>query len=136
MALITGKGLVMGIYFNCLSNYATFRGRASRKEFWCYSIINAVIIFVLLWININVQGGEIFTASGYLLMFYSIFTLLPTLAVMSRRWHDIGRTGAWVLLNFVPVVGTVVSLGFFFTDGDSGSNKYGRNPYEKKFRKK
>ena len=126
----------MGLYFSCLSKYATFRGRASRKEFWSYSIINSLIIAVLLWININVQNGSLFTTSGYLLMFYGILAFMPSIAVMSRRWHDIGRTGAWLLLNLVPVVGTVVSIGFFFSESDPGTNKYGRNPYEKKFRKK
>jgi uncharacterized membrane protein YhaH (DUF805 family) len=84
----------MGLYFKCLSKYATFSGRASRKEFWYYSIINALIILLLLWININFQGGAILTASGYLLIFYVVLTFMPSLAVVSRRWHDIGRTGA------------------------------------------
>lgn len=126
----------MGLYFKCLSKYATFSGRASRKEFWYYSIINAFIILLLLWININFQGGEILTASGCLLIFYIVLTLMPSLAVVSRRWHDIGRTGAWLLLNLVPIVGTVVTLGFFFTEGDKGTNYFGRDPYEVKFKRR
>ena len=124
----------MGLYFKCLSKYATFGGRASRKEFWCYSIINAFIIFLLLWININFQSGAILTASGYLLIFYIVLTFMPSLAVMSRRWHDVGRTGAWLLLNLLPLVGTVVTLGFFFAEGDRGTNEFGRDPYEVKFK--
>lgn len=126
----------MGLYFKCLSKYATFSGRASRKEFWYYSIINAFIILLLLWININFQGGAILTASGYLLIFYIVLTFMPSLAVVSRRWHDIGRTGAWLLLNLVPIVGSVVTLGFFFTEGDKGTNYFGRDPYEVKFKRR
>lgn len=125
----------MGLYFKCLSKYATFSGRASRKEFWCYSIINTLIILILLYVNINIQGGELLTASGYLLIFYIILTFMPSLAAMSRRWHDIGRTGAWLFLNLVPVIGTIVSVGFFLVQGDKGTNEYGRDPFGKKFKK-
>ena len=123
-------------YFKCLGKYAVFRGRASRREYWGYSIINAAIIFVLLILDAKFQIGALSKVFRYAVTAYAVLTLLPTLAVMSRRWHDLDRTGAWLLLNLVPAVGTIVSMCFFLGRGTRGTNRFGRDPREKKFKRK
>ena len=123
-------------YFSCLSKYAVFRGRASRREFWGFSIINVIILLVLLILHATYQTGTLHTVLTYAVIIYAALTLIPSLAVMSRRWHDLGRTGLWVFLNIVPAIGTLVSLFFFLGRGDRGTNIYGRDPREKKYRKR
>lgn len=123
-------------YFRCLGKYAAFRGRAPRREYWGFTIVNAAIILAILILHATYQTGTIHTVLTYAVIIYAALTFIPALAVMSRRWHDLGRTGWWVLLNLVPGIGTVVSLFFFLGRGDRGTNDYGRDPREKKFRNK
>lgn len=122
----------MGAYIKCLGRYVKFNGRASRAEFWGYSIVNLIIVCVLVVLQAKNATGTMGTVLVYVIGIYALATLLPTLAVMSRRWHDLGRTGLWVLLNLVPAVGTIVSLCFFLGRGESGRNEYGRDPRRKK----
>lgn len=119
-------------YIKCLKNYARFNGRAPRKEFWGYSLINAAIILTLLILHAVFETGILHNIMTYLVIAYVLGTILPTLAVISRRWHDIGRTGFWVLLNLIPGAGTLVTLCFFLRKGDEGKNYYGKDPLRKK----
>lgn len=68
------------------------------------------------------RGGE--GLSGL----YSLAVFLPSLGVTVRRLHDIGKSGWWVLLGFIPLVGVLVLLFFLVKDSEAGSNAYGPNP--------
>ena len=125
----------MTSYFICLGHYATFKGRATRVEFWGYTIVNSILIAALAYFYLN-AAQEQQTLATVLFFMYVLLTICPSLAVMSRRWHDIGRTGKWLFLNLVPVVGTVVSLFFMLSDDEAGTNEYGRNPRERRYRKR
>ena len=125
----------MGSYFICLGKYATFSGRATRLEFWGYNIVNAILVLALGYFYLN-ASAEHQTIATTLFVIYVLITICPTLAVLSRRWHDIGRTGKWLWLNLVPVVGTVVSYCFMLSDGEEGTNEYGRNPRERRYRRR
>ncbi len=124
----------MTSYFICLGKYATFSGRATRVEFWGYTIMNAIIVAALGYFYLNAPTQQQTLATALLLIYVGL-TVCPSLAVMSRRWHDIGRTGKWLWLNLVPAVGTVVSLCFMLTRGEEGTNEYGRNPRERRYRR-
>lgn len=123
-------------YIRCLGKYAVFSGRAARREYWGFTIVNTVITLIILLLHAKFERGTLHTVLTYAVIIYTAATIVPSLAVMSRRWHDLGRTGFWVLLNLVPGVGTFVSLIFFLGRGDYGSNKYGRDPRERKLRKR
>jgi len=116
-------------YLLVLKKYAEFNGRARRKEYWMYALINILIIFVLeiagfaLIKNVTVVG-YIFLA---LLGIYSLATLIPSLAVGIRRLHDTGKSGWWLLISAVPFIGLILIV-FLALDGDSGANKYGPDP--------
>ena len=115
----------MGCFLHALKNYANFSGRASRKEFWMFvlfyvlTLIAAAIVDMLTGLFNEALGLGVF--SGFLLLFY----VLPSLALYVRRFHDLGHSGWWVLLLFVPLVGIVVFIYVGFFKGTEGPNDYG-----------
>ncbi len=114
-------------YISALKRYAEFSGRSRRKEYWLFVLFNFVISFVLSLIDaatgtLNVESGV-----GLLSGIYSLAVIIPSIAVIVRRLHDIGRTGWWLLIIFVPIVGWLVILIFACFDSDD-DNQYGPNP--------
>jgi uncharacterized membrane protein YhaH (DUF805 family) len=107
----------MNWYIEALKKYAVFSGRARRKEYWMYTLFNAIIVIVL-----EIVGLLIHTPVPYYI--YALAVLLPSLGVLVRRLHDTDRTGWWVLLGWVPFL----LLVFCCLDGTPGPNKYGDNP--------
>lgn len=105
-----------------LKKYATFSGRAQRKEFWFYVLFNFLIVFVLSLIDGLLFGTEVLSS------LFSLATLLPTLAVSARRLHDINKSGWWQLLAFIPLVGIIILIVWYAKAGDTDNNLYGPNP--------
>jgi uncharacterized membrane protein YhaH (DUF805 family) len=112
-------------YVAVLKKYAVFRGRARRREFWLYTLVNIVVSLVLEVVD-RVAGtdGHFPVISGI----YGLLVLLPTLAVTIRRLHDTDRSGWWILLNLIPVIGWLVVLVFNVMDGTPGPNRHGDDP--------
>jgi uncharacterized membrane protein YhaH (DUF805 family) len=120
---------LMNYFLDALGKYAVFGGRARRSEYWYFVLFSCLIVFALAAAGLYVAkatGGPP-TLAEYLVDFYSLLILIPSLAVSVRRLHDVGMTGWWVLLNFVPLGGLVL-LYFFCQDSQSGENAYGPNP--------
>lgn len=118
----------MSYYLEAFKKYAVFSGRARRAEFWYFVLFNVIVAFVLALI-----GGLIGAAigdgyAGILSGIYGLAVIIPTLALWVRRLHDIDRTGWWVLINLIPLVGAIVLLVFALTPGTPGSNQYGPDP--------
>jgi uncharacterized membrane protein YhaH (DUF805 family) len=116
------EGLFMQWYVKVLKNYIGFQGRARRKEYWMFFLFNFLITLLLSFIEVMMGLG------GILSGIYGLFVLLPSIAVNVRRLHDIGKTGWWMLLSFIPVIGLIVLLVFAVLDSQPGENKYGPNP--------
>ena len=113
-----------------LNKYATFSGRARRSEYWWWYLFVTIVFIVagildqaigLTYSDLTVGGGWIATIAG-------IVFLIPNLAVAVRRLHDTGRTGWWLLIGLVPIIGFFVLLYFFVLDSEN-DNQYG--PYPK-----
>jgi uncharacterized membrane protein YhaH (DUF805 family) len=104
-----------------LKNYATFEGRARRKEYWMYTLF-----YVIFGVVLNVI--EELTGIVLLYALYSLALLLPSLAIAVRRLHDTGRSGWWVWINFIPVIGSIILLVFLCQDSKENQNKFGDNP--------
>lgn len=118
----------MNWYLAVLKKYATFSGRARRKEFWMYSLFNTIFI-VLLMIADGLLGFiSRSTGLGILSTLYILSTLLPSIALTVRRLHDIGRSGWWHLIVLVPIVGPIVLIVFSCLDSQAGENQFGPNP--------
>ncbi len=105
-----------------LENYVNFTGRARRAEFWWYFLANVIISIVLNVIDLAI-GFQLLT------LIYSLAVLLPGIAVGIRRLHDTGKSGWWLLIALIPLVGIIVLIVFWATDGEPGPNQYG--PSEK-----
>ena len=120
-------------------NYVTFSGRARRSEYWwwaLFSIIAAIVIAIIesalgLGQGMMSSGGGGFEASyngGPLSIVWSLANLLPALAVGARRLHDTDRSGWWLLIALVPLIGAIVLIVFFATKGTTGPNRFGEDP--------
>jgi uncharacterized membrane protein YhaH (DUF805 family) len=107
-----------------LENYANFTGRARRAEFWWYFLANVIISFVFNILD-AVIGTGMGAGIGVLGLIYSLAVLVPGLAVGVRRLHDTDKSGWWLLLVFIPIVGIIVLIVFWATDGTRGANDYG-----------
>jgi uncharacterized membrane protein YhaH (DUF805 family) len=112
----------MNWYLDVLKKYAVFSGRARRKEYWMFFLFN-IIIAIALTIVEAVVG-----LPGVLSGLYSLAVLLPSIAVGVRRLHDVGRSGLWLLIGLVPVIGIIVLIVFAVTDSQPGTNQYGPSP--------
>lgn len=110
-------------YLKVLRQYADFTGRARRKEFWMFTLVSVIISLVLALIDSQLP-------LGILGAIYALAVVLPSLAVGARRLHDTGRTGWWQLLSLIPIIGTIVLIVFWATDGDPEPNAHGPNPKE------
>ena len=146
-------------FLKCLRQYADFKGRARRKEFWWFTLINYSICLTLsfIWIFITDAKGTFLNPALYVILAYYLAFFVPTLSVMVRRLHDIGRSGLWCLymmialfvFSFISTLGNAsgntLSLGKFiggigeicvfiwmlvwlFTDSQQGENDWGPNP--------
>jgi uncharacterized membrane protein YhaH (DUF805 family) len=111
-------------YFEVLQKYTLFTGRARRSEFWYFVLISVLIGFVLGILDSVIRKLAGFGPFG---MIYGLAVLVPTIAVSIRRLHDTDRSGWWLLLGLVPLVGLVLIV-FLAEDGKASTNRYGQNP--------
>lgn len=112
-------------YVEALRKYAVFSGRSRRSEYWFFVLFNVVASISLGIVDgvLGIGGGV-----GLLSVVYSLAVLVPGLAVSVRRLHDTGRSGWWLLIAMVPVIGAIALLVFMAQDGEQGPNQYGPNP--------
>lgn len=109
-------------YINVLKNYATFSGRARRKEYWMFALFNIIVGIVLIIIDYII--GTYFALYGL----YCLGIILPSLAVSVRRLHDVNKSGWWIFISLIPLIGGIWLLVLFVTDGTAGDNQYGPSP--------
>lgn len=139
---------MMSAYKLMFKNYAKFSGRSRRSEYWYASLMNFLIMLavellngVLMGVGVAIQPAVADTYSsvglilvgisgiiGFLLMIYSIALIVPGLALAIRRLHDIGKSGWYLLLGLIPIIGGIIMLVFMVTDSQPGANQYGENP--------
>ena len=118
----------MNWYLSVLKKYVEFGGRASRTEFWMFALFNFIISIVLGVVD-SVIGTKTPHGVGILGAIYGLAVLLPYLGVAARRLHDTGRSGWWLLLLFIPIIGWVVLLVFYVLESQPGDNEYGPSPH-------
>lgn len=101
--------------------YVNFRDRACRSEYWYWTLftIIAAIVAAIIDSMLNTQ-----LVSGLV----NLVTLIPSLAIAVRRLHDLDRTGWWILIGFVPLIGIIILLVWYATKGTDGPNRFGPDP--------
>lgn len=120
----------MNWYLEVLRKYTVFTGRARRKEYWYYFLINFLIITVLLLIDNMLGTLDHEVGMGLLSGIYALAVLIPGIAVAVRRLHDTDRTGWWVLIALIPIVGPIILIFFLIQDSTADGNRFGPNPKE------
>lgn len=120
-------------YLGVIRNYTGFSGRARRKEYWYFTLVNILANLVMSIIDRILGSALQIESFGLFGVIYALFILIPSIAVTVRRLHDTGRTGWWVLIAFIPIVGLLVMLYFLIQDSDEGTNQYGASPKDLSF---
>ncbi len=104
-----------------LANYANFNARSRRSEYWYWTLAYFIAYVVLYMVGSVVGAGELLAG------LFALGVLVPNIAISVRRFHDIGKSGWWVLIFIVPLVG-LIALIYFFTKASDGPNQYGDGP--------
>ena len=118
----------MNWYLEALRKYAVFTGRARRKEYWFFLLFTVLVTFLLAFIDQMLGLFDPENGVGLLSGIYSIGVVIPSIAVGIRRLHDTGRSGWWLLIGLIPIIGGLVILFFTILESEPGDNEYGPNP--------
>ncbi|HHI92198.1 MAG TPA: DUF805 domain-containing protein [Gammaproteobacteria bacterium] len=110
----------MEYFIGAIKNYATFTGRARRKEYWMF-----ILFYTIFYIGLIVIDG--FLGTFILSTIFSLALLIPSTSIAARRLHDTGRSGWWQLIAIIPLIGAIVLIVFLAQDSHD-ENKYGLNP--------
>lgn len=115
-------------FLNVIRNYTTFSGRARRKEYWMFILFNLIFSIGLAIIDdlFLVTTGNF--GYGILSIIYSLFIIIPSLAVLARRLHDVGKSGWFMLIALIPIGGIIWLLIVLCREGNHGRNEYGEDP--------
>ena len=108
--------------FEAIKKYADFSGRARRKEYW---------LFILLYLIAAIIAGiidAVLATMGIIGIILTLGLFIPSLSVGVRRLHDINRSGWWMLIGLIPLIGAIVLIIFFCKDGTNGANPFGEDP--------
>jgi uncharacterized membrane protein YhaH (DUF805 family) len=114
----------MNWYLKCLKQYADFSGRARRKEYWMFFLFNLIFGVVANVLDFALGVDGVFG------LLYLLGLLIPGLAVTVRRLHDIDKSGWWIFIALIPLIGGIWLLVLVATDSSAGKNQYGENPKE------
>ena len=134
----------MSWFLVVLRKYATFSGRARRREYWAYILTSVFLLVLLLLIDMLTGTFDFEFLRGLLSSLFLLGNLLPALAVSVRRLHDTDRSGWWLLIGLlpplvigflppllialVPLICTMVLFYFLIQEGDEGPNRHGPDP--------
>ena len=129
-------------FVKCMKNYTLFKGRASRTEFWYFILYWSIFYIIIIAIDkalggnfINIKTlpfsefiplAKLVEEVGLLTLIYRPLTILPSLAVISRRLHDINKSGWWCLTCVTPLI--IILIIFLCKKSDEKENKYGQKP--------
>ncbi|MGB3417980.1 MAG: DUF805 domain-containing protein [Mesorhizobium sp.] len=113
----------MNAYFDAMRRYATFSGRSTRSQYWLYTLISFLFLCIagIFDVALGFADENVMLITGIVYLAHFI----PTIAVTVRRLHDTDRSGWWMLIPFVPVVGLIAILIFLCMPSTPGANRFG-----------
>jgi uncharacterized membrane protein YhaH (DUF805 family) len=116
-------------FIKALWQYADFSGRARRKEYWMFALFNWIFSVVLMILAVTDTKDRMLSAiSSLASLHYTVVMLLPGMALSVRRLHDLGKSGWWMFITLIPIIGGIWLFVLMVTEGQSGDNRYGPNP--------
>ena len=118
----------MNEFLKVVRQYAVFTGRARRREYWMFTLFYLIFAFALGAVDAVIGTFNETLGLGLFSGLLVLALLLPSIGVSIRRLHDSGRTGWWLLISLIPLIGPLVLLVFMVLDSQPGSNRYGPNP--------
>ncbi|MWN91089.1 DUF805 domain-containing protein [Gilliamella sp. Pra-s65] len=121
----------MNWFISCITqNYANFNGRARRQEYWMFFLFNFLLNLALIIVNMILVSisTSLMPVANIITFVASVALFIPGLAVLVRRLHDIDKSGWWLLIVIIPLIGSIVLFVFACLDSTPGSNQYGENP--------
>lgn len=123
-ANLNSGDILMNAYWDTMRRYVEFSGRSSRRQFWLFTmflfLLGIIAVVIDAALGEGPEGGP-----GIVFGLLYLSHLLPSLAVTVRRLHDIDRSGWWVLLSFVPLVGQIAMIVFLCMPSTRGPNRFG-----------
>jgi len=105
----------------------SFKGRINRKPFWLFQLIG-LLASVAIWGIVSVLGGSESSATTIIIILFVIALIWSSLAVQVKRWHDLDRSGLWVLIMGIPIIQAIAFFVLGFSSGTDGDNSFGKNP--------
>ena len=112
----------MEFFIRAYKNYANFSGRDTRQQYWMFVLFNFIIAVILMIID------SLIGTAGLLSGIFSLVNILPSIAIATRRLHDIGKSGWWQLIVLVPIIGFIVLIIWLAKQGMEGANQFGDDP--------
>ena len=119
-------------YLKVINSYFDLNGRARRKEYWMFVLINSIISIVSFYLD-NILGTTFAIGYGPIYIGYGLAVLIPSIAVAIRRLHDVGKSGWMYLLVILPIIGPIWLIILFVREGELGDNQFGPNPKNENF---
>ncbi len=120
----------MEYFIRAYKNYANFEGRDTRKQYWMFYLFYTIFYILCAVVDgvfyVNGLVGE----DGILTILFSLVSFLPSIAIATRRLHDIGKSGWWQLILLIPLIGILVLIYFTSKEGMHEDNQYGPSPYK------
>ncbi|MDE6143885.1 MAG: DUF805 domain-containing protein [Muribaculaceae bacterium] len=112
-----------------LSKYVTFSGRASRSEYWWFTLFTIMVSVAIYLLGLPFSSNGDPALWTLLLQWgFNLAILLPTIALGVRRMHDIGKGGGWIFITLIPLIGFFWYIVLAATPGDPGDNRFGPMP--------
>jgi uncharacterized membrane protein YhaH (DUF805 family) len=111
-------------YFKVIYHYFDFSGRSRRKEFWIFTLFNAILTLLLSLLD-TVFETYIFTTIFFM---YYLVMFIPSLSLLLRRVHDSGKSGWFIFVVLIPIIGWIWLLFLLCSEGEHQSNLWGENP--------
>lgn len=121
------KGCFMiNAYIVSFKEWSDFEDRTSRKDFWQANIMHWAIIFGLAVLPTKTLQHDLFTNT--FVACYFLIAFFPLLSLQIRRFHDMGKSGWWIVISYIPFIGLVIWFIWMLRAGDENTNQYGANP--------
>ncbi len=118
----------MNWYLMAFKKYADFNGRSRRKEYWMFLLINMIAVYACMGADYALGTNIDPLPYGYLYFLYALIAFLPNLAVSVRRLHDVEKSGWFLFIALIPLVGIIWLIVLFAKAGTQGPNEYGADP--------